>query len=262
MSVVHESSSLSAALAPGESLAARRVLLPGGVLDAAGRCHKAVRLRELDGRDEELLCAEYSSGARQVTVFLTRASAAIEGYDGPIDEALVADMLVGDRDYLLLRLRQIEVGDEVHQVLRCPAPACAKKVDLDFSISELPVRRMERIEDGYDLSLHVAEGAPLAARSRLPSGADLEAVWPLLAVNAAEANTRLYSRLLQRVEGMPRLDEDALRAMPLRLRNQLAQFIASHAPGPDLAIEIGCPHCGTDMSYRFDLTAFFLPSAR
>jgi hypothetical protein len=170
-------------------------------------------------------------------------------------------MLVGDRDYLLLRLRQIEVGDAVHQVLRCPAPSCAKKVDLDFSISELPVRRVEQVHDGYELSLEGAEG-PLAARARLPSGADLEAVWPLLAVNAAEANTRLYSRLLQRVDGMPRLDEPALRAMPLRLRNQLAQFIASASPGPDLGIEISCPHCGADMSYRFDLTGFFLPSAR
>lgn len=262
MSMLHESFSLSPSLVPGESLAARRVLLPGGVLDAAGRCHKAVRLRELDGSDEELLCADYSSGARQVTVFLARAIAAIEGFDGPVDEALVADMLVGDRDYLLLRLRQIEVGDAVHQVLRCPAPACAKKVDVDFSISELPVRRLERVEEGYELRLLVADGPPLAARSRLPSGADLEAVWPLLAVNAAEANTRLYSRILQRVEGMPRLDEAALRAMPLRLRNQLAQFIASQAPGPDLGIEIICPHCGADMSYRFDLTGFFLPSVQ
>lgn len=261
MSVAHEALSMPASRADGESLAARRVLLPGGVLDAAGRCHKSVVLRELDGGDEERLCAEYSSGARQVTVFLARAIAAIEGYDGPVDEALVADMLVGDRDYLLLRLRQIEVGDAVHQVLRCPAPACASKVDLDFSISELPVRRLERVEDGYELRLQPAEGAALAARLRLPSGADLEAVWPLLNVNAAEANTRLYSRLLQRVEGMARLDEAALRAMPLRLRNQLAQFIASQAPGPDLAIEIGCPHCGADMSYRFDLNAFFLPSA-
>jgi hypothetical protein len=248
--------------APAESLAERRLQLPGGVVGADGRCHQMVRVRELTGADEEVLAEKTGAGgARLVTRFLARVIVEIEGLARRIDEDLVSDMLVGDRDYLLLRLRQIDLGDHVHQVMRCPSSACGKKVDVDFLVSEIEVTRATEVLPSYRVQL--GEGA--AARSavvRLPTGRDQEAVAPLAATNPAAANTRLFSRVVLRWSEGGSLDEDAARALPLRHRSDLAAFLERTSPGPDLHLDLHCPWCGGDMGHRFDLDGFFLPSAR
>lgn len=240
----------------------RRVTLPGGILDAKGARHRVVELRELTGADEEVLCGQFESAAQQVTAFLTRAIAHIEGWPGSVDAGLVETMLVGDRDYLLLRLRQLEVGDHVHEVVRCRARECAKKVDVEFLISELPVRQLDVLSEHYMVPLSDERGVSHLAKLRLPTGADLAAVAPLLEGNPGAANTRLYSRLVQSIEGFQAASEEQVRGLPMRLRTQIAAFVDRHAPGPDLQIDIACPHCGGDLSYPFDLRGFFLSSAR
>jgi hypothetical protein len=242
--------------------AGRRVTLPGGLLDSEGRRHRVVHLRELTGADEEMLCSRFASAAEQVTAFLDRAIDQLEGWQGQAGESLSDRMLVGDRDYLLLRLRQVEIGDRVHQVLRCRERECAKKVDVEFEISELPVRQLDNLSTAFELSLLDEQGVSHLARLRLPTGADLTAVAPLLESSPGAANTRLYARLLQSLEGFEVGSEDAVRRLPLRLRGQIADFIRRRSPGPDLRIEVGCPHCGADMAYEFDLHGFFLPSER
>lgn len=238
---------------------ARHVSLPGGIL-YEGKRYKDVALRELTGADEEILCGSFANGAQQVTALLARAIAGVEGCPAPVDVTMAANMLVGDRDYLLLRLRQIEIGDLVHEVMRCRNTACARKVDVEFLISEIPVRHIDALPPAHELSLRDAQDKNLRACLRLPAGSDLEAIAEFLPGNPGGANTRLYARVLERLEGLPQINEDAIRELPMRLRMQLAAFIAENAPGPDLAVDIACPHCGTDMSYSFDLNAFFLPS--
>ena len=245
-----------------ESLAERRLQLPGGVIGADGRCHQMVRVRELTGADEEVLAERTAANAaRLVTGFLARVIAQIEGLERRVDEDLVSDMLVGDRDYLLLRLRQIDLGDHVHQVMRCPSPACGKKVDVDFLVSEIEVTRASTVLPSYRVQL--GEGAAaITASVRLPTGRDQEAIASLAATNPAAANTRLFSRVVQRWGKAGTLDEDAARALPLRQRSDLASFLERTSPGPDLYLDLRCAWCGVEMGYRFDLDGFFLPSAR
>jgi len=250
---------MSAALA--ESLAERRLQLPGGVLGPDGRCHRMVRVRELTGADEEVLADTGAAGASLVTRFLARVVVEIEGLQRRVDEALVWDMLVGDRDYLLLRLRQIDLGDHVHQVMRCPSPACGKKVDVDFLVSEIEVRRAGELQASYRVRL--GEGAEAVdALVRLPSGRDQEAMASLAPRNPAAANTRLFSRTVLKWGEGGALDEEAARALPLKQRSALAAFLERHSPGPNLYLDLQCPDCGADMGTSFDLNAFFLPSAR
>src|SRR5262249_34348279 len=134
--IVLEPQLTSAETLPGEDWAAGRLVLPGGVLDSRGRCFQAVLVRQLTGRDEELLAdRRYRNAAQQVTEFLAQVLVEVPGLDKPVSRELVAEMLIGDRDYLLLRLRQICLGDQVEQVMRCPMPACGQKADVEFLIS-------------------------------------------------------------------------------------------------------------------------------
>ncbi len=255
----------SAGLMPvEEDWAAGQLVLPGGILDGKGNCLKAVRIRELTGRDEELLAdRRYRNAAEQVTDFLAQVIVEVPELDRPVSKDLVAEMLIGDRDYLLLRLRQLSLGDKVEQVMRCPSTACGRKADVEFLISELPVRRVPVVQPWYEFDLS-APAKPDDDKSkhivlRLPVGRDLEAVLDCKDVNPALANTRLFARIVKTV-GRSGLDEAGARDLPLRLRSEITELLRGITPGPDLRIEIQCPHCGTDMTYGFDLYSFFLPN--
>src|SRR5438552_775252 len=84
---------------PGEDWAAGRLVLPGGVLNSRGQCFQTVLVRQLTGRDEELLAdRRYHNAAQQVTEFLAQVLVEIPGLDKPVTRELMAEMLIGDRD--------------------------------------------------------------------------------------------------------------------------------------------------------------------
>ncbi len=241
-------------IADRESTVRRRLSLPGGIVGTDGAVHRYVRVRELTGADEEALFNRDSkSDAQRVSAFLARVIESVDDLRQTIDTAFVENLSIGDRDYLLLRMRQLDLGDAVHQIVRCPS--CSQKVDVDFSISEIPLRRMDQPERAYSVEIG---GHRLTLR--FPNGADQAAVESLATVNAAAANTTLFSRVVLDIDGKGAPSEDDVRSWPVAMRAEIAKWLDANAPGPDLFIDIACPHCGADMSYSFDLDAFFLPN--
>jgi hypothetical protein len=254
----------TATAAPGEDWGAGLLELPGGVLDRRGQCFKTVMVRPLTGRDEELLAdRRYRNAAQQVSEFLAQVLVEVPGLDKPVSRELVSEMLIGDRDYLLLRLRQISLGDRVEQVMRCPAPACGQKADVEFLISELPVRRVKAVQPLYEFELSepLRKDDPKSGHValRLPTGHDLEAILDCKDVNPAMANTKLFARIVKKLDREP-LSEAVARELSLRTRYEITAFLNKITPGPELKIEVQCPHCRADMSYPFDLYGFFLPN--
>ena len=254
----------TAAAAPGEDWASGLLELPGGVLDRRGQCFKTVIVRPLTGRDEEQLAdRRYRNAAQRVSELLAQVLVEVPGLDKPISRELVSEMLIGDRDYLLLRLRQISLGDLVEQVMRCPAPACGQKADVEFLISELPVRRVKAVLPLYEFELSepLRKDDPKSGHValRLPTGDDLEAILDCKDVNPAMANTKLFARIVKKLDREP-LSEAVARELSLRTRYEITAFLNKITPGPELKIEVQCPHCRADMSYPFDLYGFFLPN--
>lgn len=243
-----------------------RLVLPGGLLlDPSGACLKEVHVRQLNGEDEERLAGRgFRNGAHQVTEFLCNVIDRIEGLDGPVKPRVAESLLTGDRDYLLLRIRQMTLGDKVEQVLRCPQKACGKKADVEFLISEIPVRRADAVLPRYDFTLSrpawSEDDSSSKGSLRLANGGDHEALLAVEDQNPATVRSRLFSRIIVRLGRGSGLEESAARALPLDLRREISAFLESITPGPDLTIEIQCPHCGADMTYPFDLSAFFLTS--
>jgi hypothetical protein len=239
-----------------ESSATRQLTLPGGYVAADGSVHRRLLVRELTGADEEALFdREYKSDAQRVSAFLARTIEAVEGRRQPVDSAFVEALSIGDRDYLLLRMRQLDLGDTVHQVARCPS--CAQKVDVDFAISELPLRHAPQPQPAY-----AVEAGGRKLQVRLPNGADQAALEALPSANPAVANSVLFARVVLDVNGEGPPSEEDVRGWPIAMRAELIAWLETNAPGPDLFIDIACPYCRADMSYSFDLDAFFLPSGR
>src|SRR5260370_12819720 len=94
---------------------------------------------------------------------------------------------------------------------------------------------------------------------RMPTGRDQEAILDGKGIKPAVANTRLFARIVKKL-GRRGLDELEARELPLKVRHEMTAFLRRLSPGPDLEIDIRCPHCGSDMSYPFELYSFFLPN--
>src|SRR5215510_6667604 len=105
--------------------------LPGGVLDSTGQCHRDGRLRPLTGNDEDWLYSLplHTRHAGFVTELLARCVISIGRC--PITHDLIRDLSVGDRDYLVLKLREASFGTQLLRVLHCSHTACGAKLDLD-----------------------------------------------------------------------------------------------------------------------------------
>lgn len=100
--------------------------LPGGFYKNEA-CFREVKLHPPTGRVEELLGG--ASNSRFLASAITTLLAYCIERIGPITEItpeIVRDLLVGDRDYLVLKLRQMTIGDRVEATLVCPNTHCGK----------------------------------------------------------------------------------------------------------------------------------------
>lgn len=254
------------------SLDARRVcVLPGGYLDDDGVLHREAELAPLTGREEELLADAGGavSTPELVTAILSRCVRRI-GSIQPVDARVARGLLVADRQYLLLRLRAATFGDRVEGTLACPWPRCGSKVDVDFSLDDVPVERREALEPAYRVELSRDEGAegggedgaPRAATFRLARGADQEALGAVLAENPARALTALLERCIVGTEGGPEDVGEWVAGLTPVARREIEEAMLAASPQLDLEMELTCPECGRAFTAPFDLADFFFGELR
>jgi predicted RNA-binding Zn-ribbon protein involved in translation (DUF1610 family) len=221
--------------------------LPGGlVLDSRHRLESA-ELRPLTGRDEEWLAAHPTApSAIAVTRVLT--SCLVRIGDRKPTEKLVRRLLVGDRDFLVLQLRRLTLGDEFQVVFPCPA--CGNKMDVSFGADTVPVTVRPQTKADYSIQLGLSGNSGPMVRFRLPCGADQEAVVDLEPERAADM-------LLDRC-----VLENGGRSFSSADREAIADAMEEVAAQVDLELDLVCPDCGNQLLAPFDTTAFFLNEMR
>jgi hypothetical protein len=223
-----------------------KVALPGGlILDDRHRLESAV-LRPLTGRDEEWLAAHPTTpSAIAVTRILT--SCLVRIGDSKPTEKLVQRLLVGDRDFLILQLRRITLGNEFQVVFPCSK--CGNKMDVLFGADAVPVTVRPQTRAEYSIQLGLG-GKGSAVRFRLPCGADQEAVVRLEPERAVDL---LLDRCILGNDGG---------SLSSAEREAVGEAMEELAPQVDLDLDLACPDCGSRSLAPFDTTTFFLNEMR
>jgi hypothetical protein len=237
-------------------------LLPGGYWDATGRLHREFELAILTGREEELLASTRSpQTATLVTEVLSRCVRRL-GEISPVPPEVARQLLVADRHYLLLQLRQSTFGDLVRANLICPWPDCGERVSIDFSLAEVPVYQGENPAPVHTMTLSQAPEQEQEVSFRLPNGADQEELSGRLADNEAEALTLLLSRCVQRIgpDGPPSVAQVA--ELSASARSEIEERMRQLAPRVEQAMEAKCAECGRTFIAPFDIQRFFLGELR
>jgi hypothetical protein len=240
-------------------------LLPGGYVDKSGAVNQNVVLAPLSGREEELLAGNHRRGSDTlITYILNQCIRSIDNIN-PVPEDVVRNLLIADRQYLLLKLREVTFGEAVQATIPCPWPDCGKKVDIDFSLENIPVIASEDKGPTYKMELPVNAAFESKHREvvfRLPVGGDQEEISPYLYENEAKALTMLLDRCIQSIGPIQNTGEGLFSRLSPLARMEIEKQMKAVAPRVELDMDGNCPECGREFTIPFDLQDFFFGEMR
>lgn len=246
-------------------------LLPGGYVDEAGAVHRHVELTSFSGRDEEFLANNrHLNGAALVTSTLSRCVRRI-GDVQPVSDDIARSLLVADRQYLLLKLREATFGDQVQATARCPWPECGERSDIGFSTQDVPVQ--ESVDKGPWYEMQLSPGAAIVGEDgeayrdmtfRLPNGGDQESIASILLVeeDEARASAMLLERCIQRIGPLDQPGGELTGRLTAAARMEIERQMEAIAPHVELTMEGDCPECGQAFAIPLDLTELFFSEVR
>jgi hypothetical protein len=197
--------------------------------------HDDIVVRELTGRDEELVTSADSVSAIRLVSAVARDTSG-----GAVDAGRLA---TADRHRILATIYQLTFGNRVESTVVCFE--CKERFDIVFEIPEFLASANEDVsrpsvdnesidrDNGYDLGhrLHV----------RAPTGDDELSVVD----EGGDVGTLIMERCVVAGELEGRADE---------VRKRLAGL----APLLDVDLEPECPECGQRQKRRFDLQSYVL----
>ena len=232
---------------------ASAVRLPGG-LWVDGTRHQEAWLRPVVGADESHLetAANALPLAAWTTAILTRCLVQL-GPIRPVTAAAVRSLCVGDREALVLQLRQLTLGDRMPCVVNCPA--CGQALDLALHATDLLVPPYDEAGPTYDFSSS-DEGEGYHVRFRLATGADQEAVAMTARTNVPAAAAALLQRCVVGVRRNGGSDL-AIGECTEELGNRISQRIGEVDAQAELSFNLHCPECEKEFSAMLDAAACF-----
>lgn len=231
-------------------------ILPLGYVDQAGVRHHQVELAPLRGLEEEFV-AHLGMGANTSAVVTALLATCVRriGSVRKVTSKLIAELLVGDREFLMMKLREITFGRKLGAVLFCADSACGKPMDIAIDLDQFAPTFRGVFQRIFALQVPAGEdeGEGFSLKFRLPTGADQE-------MSAAPEDTvdRLLAGLLISINGETAINEERVRALPVSVKRAIETEMERLAPNFTIELETACPECGKTSTSPFDLTTFFL----
>jgi hypothetical protein len=161
---------------------------------------------------------------------------------------------VGDREALLLHLRRLTLGEQLHAVVQCPAAGCDTMMDVLVKVSDLLVPLSENRDTLYERTI-VEGGRTYAVQFRLPTGADVEAAVDLTPADPEAAAAAIMRRCVVRAVGA---DSAAPVELPASAWRALSGPMSELDPQAEIQLDLVCPACGIRCSAVLDAGGYLL----
>jgi hypothetical protein len=235
--------------------------LPGGIV-LGGKWLRKVRLRELNGYDEEAIGAVEARNTawRTIDIVLQRAIEAIEDItDKSQITELVPRMYSGDRTALLFMLEKISSGDVRPVEIECSR--CGVRRETDFDLDNLKYDAYDEAPPGeiigeLPVGYSSAEGVHKKVVLRLPTGETERRIAESMS-NVGAVRTKLISSCLVQLGELPALADVIVQGMVVKDRKYLSDLVEKYSPGVDLSARLSCSSCGSENTVGVYPTAFF-----
>lgn len=231
--------------------------LLGGYVISDGQVVQEVILSPLSGFAEKMVAVQNrTSTAALVTSLLSQSLCRIGTFDD-VSEEMVRRLLVGDRLFLLLKLREITFGANIQAITTCSWPDCGEKVDIDFSTDSIPVIAAPQQSLFHEMRLSEAAGGDTLF-FRLPNGEDQEMIAHLVDTDEALATDMLLGRCVAGIGPVRRPGTKYFNTISSSAKAEIEQEMDRLAPKIDLNMEAWCPECQRPFAVVFDLQEFVL----
>lgn len=190
------------------------------------------------------LLAVWERGLSQSSI--QRALTLLEAACPEISPDRLVNLSIGQRDGLLLSLRERIFGSQLVSVATCPA--CGERLELTFSVSD--IRIAPEIEPA---SVLVAQVDNYEVQFRLPTSLDLSAI-----ADQSEL-IRIRQQLLERCLLSARYKGEvfSIEELPATVVSAVLQEMAQADPQADLQLALTCPACDHQWQVAFDVISFF-----
>lgn len=243
-----------------------QVELPLGYIDSAGRVHCCAVIQKMRGHEEALFYDTSLSAGRLVTELVK--GCLVRLVDGPeITGALVSQLFSADRNFLMVQIRRITLGDVV--TCRYTCRGCGADIAVAEDLGRIEVRRgtdsqlrttvRVELDDGY----RDAEGViHTALELRLPRGDDEEFVAQMTGNDPLRARDALVLRCIKSFGTMRKATLEGfglkiLRDLTLGDRRKVYRALDDDAPGVNFRRTVVCERCGERSTTMLDVASFF-----
>jgi len=211
-------------------------------------------LREMTGVEEELLTNERLLKSGDAVNMVLRNCLLRLGEQTSLTMEHILGLLSGDRLFLLVKLRQVSLGDEVTVALTCPNRVCRNSEQLVVNLEELPVIPYPAEREFL---------FPLPATGQVVKFGFLDGRKEkrLNAIRDVDLSHAMLIRILTIDEQPP--SKKTLAEMSISDRQALREAMVAVDCGIDTVLRTYCAYCGTEMRGRVEADPSFLfPAGR
>jgi hypothetical protein len=159
----------------------------------------------------------------------------------------LSSLSIGQRDALLLMLREQTLGAIMESF--APCPSCGEALEFSLNVTDLRLVEPSLMPPSvYELAI-----ADYHLTVTLPNSRDLAAV--VNCADLATAQVKLVQRCIR--EASHEGTAIAPPILPDSVLQQLAEQMAEYDPQAELVIDLTCPVCRHNWRVLFDIVAFF-----
>jgi len=173
---------------------------------------------------------------------ITRAMELLSEACPEMDGDSLSGLTIGQRDGLLLRLREWTFGPHVTALAACAA--CGERIELGFRSADLlgpePALEASLAMDGFTLRLRPPTTSDLAAASH---------------PDLARARVELLERCVLAAHYLEAPVETA--QLPDAVLDAAERCLAEADPQADISVAVACPACGARHAVAFDVVSYF-----
>jgi len=238
------------------------VVLPGG-LARKDTIIQSVEVRELTGEDEESLAkASQSSSIFSFLDRLLRCGVSRIGNESVTEkDKLLSQMLIGDREAIILGIRQATYGNKI-EIEDWNCSHCNFSSELSLELSDIPSSKLSDLDEAT-FKVPLRKGG--YALVRLANGDDQLAVFEKADLTQAQRETILISRCvisLTDTSGKEKLMAafpSMSRSLSIPDRHSILRELNIRQPGPKYdQVKFDCESCGTEQTVTVTIGHLFL----
>lgn len=188
----------------------------------------------------------------------------------PPTPQVLNSLTTGDRDFILLMIRKISIGESVHGQIVCPR--CQTEISFDLNLDDIHVRRLEpekdfRIEGSWAIKDVSSEELGLEVSFRFPVAHDQIAITERMRQDPGLANYELYGRILKRwvKNGEEEPHPNTIKFidnLPVKDIEWLEEEFRKAVPGPEWLVNLTCEVCGRRSPMDLSDTDFLFKTQR